>query len=445
MSAVTREEAREILGLASDATDEEARRAYTRLVKQHKPDRDPEGFRRVREAYECLRRVEPTSAAPLPTAPVAPSETPVAAAHVVIEDPALAKARKKLRAVLRDTPTVAVPGVLAEHLARHPSDDEVRFDAVRALASAWRFQDANAMLEGGVRDGGDPRPFLVQLALWSPDAIDDARLEQLRADRETEPYAAVVLVARGRLEQAERLTTDALARDATLGRARRATWQRVVAGLFAWGGISLARATLARLDPLAPSDALAPEQVLQAILLAELEGIADDIEVPLARVLGTFIGSQMHAHAAIRWNPGLYTRHVKTIAAVERRAPQLMGLTFPPSLRRGVASRRDGRIVLSIFGMMFALVVGLSFYDQMIDHEPFERSAPTQAICEERGERDDACGRARTVDYFLELGNCPSARNVVRSLDYVRDASASTLQQIDRQTERVTDLCGSRR
>ncbi|MBN4059279.1 hypothetical protein JYT22_01345, partial [Endomicrobium sp. AH-315-J14] len=28
------------------------RRAYLRAVKKHKPERDPEGFKRVREAYE---------------------------------------------------------------------------------------------------------------------------------------------------------------------------------------------------------------------------------------------------------------------------------------------------------------------------------------------------------------------------------------------------------
>jgi hypothetical protein len=43
----------EVLGLGPDERDERnVRRAYARLIRQHRPDRDPEGFRRVREAYE---------------------------------------------------------------------------------------------------------------------------------------------------------------------------------------------------------------------------------------------------------------------------------------------------------------------------------------------------------------------------------------------------------
>ena len=52
---MTIDEARRILGVADDAAPDEVRRAYTRLVKVHKPDRDPDGFRRVREAFEQIR------------------------------------------------------------------------------------------------------------------------------------------------------------------------------------------------------------------------------------------------------------------------------------------------------------------------------------------------------------------------------------------------------
>ncbi len=48
-------EAWELLGVSDGATRKEIRRAYLRQVKQHKPDRDPEGFQRVREAYEVVR------------------------------------------------------------------------------------------------------------------------------------------------------------------------------------------------------------------------------------------------------------------------------------------------------------------------------------------------------------------------------------------------------
>jgi len=49
-------EQHDILGLSADEAADPAqlRRAYARLLKQHRPDRDPAGFRRLRDAYEEL-------------------------------------------------------------------------------------------------------------------------------------------------------------------------------------------------------------------------------------------------------------------------------------------------------------------------------------------------------------------------------------------------------
>ncbi|MBL9146256.1 MAG: hypothetical protein JNM99_21430 [Verrucomicrobiaceae bacterium] len=44
----------EILGLdASTATEREVKSAYARLIKKHRPDEDPEGFQKVRQAFEA--------------------------------------------------------------------------------------------------------------------------------------------------------------------------------------------------------------------------------------------------------------------------------------------------------------------------------------------------------------------------------------------------------
>ncbi len=45
----------QVMGLAFTATEQEIRRAYFKLVREHPPERDPEPFKRIRTAYEILR------------------------------------------------------------------------------------------------------------------------------------------------------------------------------------------------------------------------------------------------------------------------------------------------------------------------------------------------------------------------------------------------------
>ncbi len=47
--------ARERLGLADDCSENALRNAYRKGVLEHPPDRNPDGFRAIREAYELLR------------------------------------------------------------------------------------------------------------------------------------------------------------------------------------------------------------------------------------------------------------------------------------------------------------------------------------------------------------------------------------------------------
>jgi curved DNA-binding protein CbpA len=46
---------RDVLGVSQDAGEEEIRGAYLRKVKEHPPDRSPEEFERIRDAYDSLR------------------------------------------------------------------------------------------------------------------------------------------------------------------------------------------------------------------------------------------------------------------------------------------------------------------------------------------------------------------------------------------------------
>jgi len=47
--------ANETLGVPANASDEEIRAAYLRRVKEFPPDRSPDEFERIRDAYETLR------------------------------------------------------------------------------------------------------------------------------------------------------------------------------------------------------------------------------------------------------------------------------------------------------------------------------------------------------------------------------------------------------
>ena len=48
----------EVLGLNAGATQTEIKKAYFSLVRKHSPEKDPDGFRRIREAYEHLKNAE---------------------------------------------------------------------------------------------------------------------------------------------------------------------------------------------------------------------------------------------------------------------------------------------------------------------------------------------------------------------------------------------------
>src|SRR5947207_5034270 len=45
----------QVLGIEREAGEAEIKRAYFAHVREHPPERDPEGFKRIRAAYEQLR------------------------------------------------------------------------------------------------------------------------------------------------------------------------------------------------------------------------------------------------------------------------------------------------------------------------------------------------------------------------------------------------------
>ena len=55
MSAIFTDDPYKTLGIEPSATQAEVKQAYFTLVREHPPERDPEGFKRIRAAYEKLK------------------------------------------------------------------------------------------------------------------------------------------------------------------------------------------------------------------------------------------------------------------------------------------------------------------------------------------------------------------------------------------------------
>ncbi len=53
----------QVLGVDQGATEAEIKKAYFQLIRQHSPERDPEQFKRIRQAYEQVRSAEARSKA----------------------------------------------------------------------------------------------------------------------------------------------------------------------------------------------------------------------------------------------------------------------------------------------------------------------------------------------------------------------------------------------
>ena len=94
-----------VLALPADCTEKDLKRRYAQLIRQHRPESDPEGFARVRAAYELVLAHLRFHAAPpdgpvtgrtppAPVAPLAPAATPLApkndAADVSVLPPSVA-------------------------------------------------------------------------------------------------------------------------------------------------------------------------------------------------------------------------------------------------------------------------------------------------------------------------------------------------------------------
>jgi hypothetical protein len=203
----------QILALdASTATEKDVKTAYARLLKQHRPDADPEGFQRVRQAFEAaLAALKGTATpadpqdqrAPLDyvVTPAAPSHAPATPSHAPVAAPAepeIAQAAARIR----EAATTRIRQKVREALAAF---DEMAAQrglphTEQALTLGAAFSAAPNLLAElcGVdrlvrhMEAGDTSLPHAVLRLWSNDG-DTKRLQEV----------AHVLLKRGNLAATE--------------------------------------------------------------------------------------------------------------------------------------------------------------------------------------------------------------------------------------------------
>ncbi len=234
---VTLEEAAAILQITLPCARSDARKAYLRLVKVHKPDRAPEEFRRVREAWERLENLGdpiaawlggpatasmpvpaapvavpvPPAPAPAPEAPAPAPEAPVSAVPELVVD-RLGPFRARMDALPRGTDAEAYVAIAREAVDEHPDEPEAHWMLYEEQMNANREQDAVATLRAAATRGLGG--FLDELAATHPSALEEHELLGLaRENAPREPaFVAVELARRGRAEEALALALERLAR-----------------------------------------------------------------------------------------------------------------------------------------------------------------------------------------------------------------------------------------
>jgi hypothetical protein len=199
------EAALQALGINASVDARAARRAYMRAVKAHPPERDPDGFRRVREAYECVSQElswrQASTAEPEPDAGEA--------------FPVMASSSTESRRAVAPVAGLSVPQETpaAPHAA--PDVDaysaEARWALVEDLDGNGREEEAEeAMLEAH-RSG--LRGFLENLLWRCPERLTLDELEAAVDDPsfDVRAAAASALMERGRPVAAARALRSLLA------------------------------------------------------------------------------------------------------------------------------------------------------------------------------------------------------------------------------------------
>ncbi|WP_120565167.1 hypothetical protein [Corallococcus sp. AB011P] len=152
------DEALRELGVDADPGDETVRRAYLRKLKTRKPESDPEGFARLREAYEAVLAIREGRAAPRTRAeplasPVRTAESSGASETDAEPQDVLERFRAEFRGLPADAPPDAPVEVARRAVDALPDEEEPWHWLTSALLAGKRLPEAVAAYRAAYRKG----------------------------------------------------------------------------------------------------------------------------------------------------------------------------------------------------------------------------------------------------------------------------------------------------
>jgi len=230
---MTIEDARAVLGVTAEMSADETRRTYLRLTRKHGPETDPQGFARIREAYERLREVAPRG----PVEPIAPAAAaePRAAQLLAPKPPAAdhpadqassADTYRRVSGELMNLPPLAAEkraAVVERACREHPADANLLSLAIEEMSPFWTLRPR---LTAALRRAADHGAVgaLAELTFFAPRLVkDDERARLLGSESASDRLlGARLLVFGGNAGAAAVVTEEALASPAEAWPARAA-------------------------------------------------------------------------------------------------------------------------------------------------------------------------------------------------------------------------------
>lgn len=427
-------EAREWLGVTEGVEPEALRRAYLRKVKEHKPERDPAGFQKTREAYELLAAARPVASEP------SPSDPPAAAAG---PPPELAR----LAELATPEERLALLEALIEE---HPDQPHVVYELELELRVLGRGAEAAELLRGAIVRGV-PRAREALFAFHA-ERLTAGEIEELRAL--DHPHRAILLAtalaARDETDEALSLARDAIA----AGALEPVAFLALVLRLFERRERAAARALLqairTRLEESGQGLRLPPASKVRLLWVRELGEVSDWASASLVEALAYDLrhGTLEDTRAAL-WSEvdesGTVARLVREAPAlVARFAPVLVARSVPePTLSRAQPAipmqTRNGYVSAMMGVLLVLLFLGRLACSDRPSTSRSRVAAPSavaldeRVVFEVRTRSDDGpqlcfadrrgCEIAERVSLGLDRRLCTEADRELRRLE---DRSASS-------------------